>query len=148
VRALAARFHAARLAGTLTVAVASFWLPTQAVLAQDSLDGFRTPSGNIQCAFFDDTSVRCNIADKATPLPPRPRDCELDWGNDFGLDGTSRRGELLCVGDTIRGHYLVLPYDESFQRGSITCRSERTGVTCANERGAGFAISRKEQRLF
>jgi hypothetical protein len=141
--------RAKRLACCLLVATTSIWLHAAPVLAQDSADGFRSPTGNIQCMFFDDdASIRCNIADKTTPLPPRPQDCELDWGNDFSLDETSRRGVLMCVGDTIVGDYPELAYGETFERGNISCVSERSGVTCTNGRGAGFALSRAQQLLF
>lgn len=141
--------RANRLACCLLVATTSIWLHVSPALAQDSADGFRSPTGNIQCMFFDDdASVRCNIADKTTPLPPRPQDCELDWGNDFSLDETSRRGVLMCVGDTIVGDYPELAYGETFERGNISCVSERSGVTCTNVRGAGFALSRAQQLLF
>ncbi|MCV3241516.1 DUF6636 domain-containing protein [Mesorhizobium sp. ZC-5] len=129
-------------------AVAASLLFQSPLASAQDMEGFRSPTGNIQCLFFDDSSVRCMVGETANPRPARPPDCELDWGSDFGLDASSRRGERLCVGDTIAGDYEALPYGESVRRGGITCSSERTGVTCINERGAGFELSRARQRLF
>lgn len=137
---------AKQLCGGFAVAT-SLLFQSPLALAQD-MEGFRSPSGNIQCLFFDDTSVRCMVRETTNPSLPRPEDCELDWGNDFGLEASSWRGERLCVGDTIAGDYPELPYGEAFQRGGISCSSERSGITCTNDRGAGFELSRARQRLF
>lgn len=119
-----------------------------AAFAQDTPRGFRSPTGNIQCLFFEISSVRCSITAVSNRLAHRPADCELEWGHDFGLGANSREGERLCVGDTIAAAYPILPYGESAQYGGIICRSERKGVTCTNGKGAGFELSRSLQRIF
>ena len=119
-----------------------------AAFAQGAPKGFRSPTGNIQCLFFDASSVRCSIATVSNRLPHRPADCELEWGHDFGLGAESREGERLCVGDTIADNYPILPYGESARYGAVVCRSARKGVTCTNIEGAGFELSRSMQRVF
>jgi hypothetical protein len=119
-----------------------------AAFAQEVPNGFRSPTGNIQCLFFDASSVRCNIAAVSNPLTQRPADCELEWGHDYGVGANSREGERLCVGDTIAGSYPVLHYGESAGYGAVICRSARKGVTCVNRMGAGFELSRSLQRIF
>lgn len=119
-----------------------------AAIAQELPQGFRSPTGNIQCLFFDASSVRCNIAAVSNRLAQRPADCDLEWGHDFGLGASSREGERLCVGDTIAGTYEILPYGESARNGAIVCRSARKGVVCINDKGAGFELSRSLQRVF
>jgi hypothetical protein len=42
----------------------------------------------------------------------------------------------------------VLPYGASLTLGGITCTSERTGMTCVNRDGRGFAVARAAQRVF
>ncbi|WP_054310853.1 DUF6636 domain-containing protein [Mesorhizobium sp. 1M-11] len=119
-----------------------------AAFAQEPPKGFRSPTGNIQCLFYDVSSVRCSIATVSNRLAHRPADCELEWGHDFGLEASSKEGEYLCVGDTIADDYPVLPYGESARHGAVTCRSARKGVTCTNIEGAGFELSRSLQRVF
>ncbi|WP_379070936.1 DUF6636 domain-containing protein [Mesorhizobium sp. UC22_110] len=121
---------------------------TTAALAQEVPKGFRSPTGNIQCLFFDASSVRCSIAAVSNRPAQRPADCDLEWGHDFGLGASSREGERLCVGDTIAGDYPVLRYGESTGYGTVICRSARKGVTCVNRAGAGFELSRSLQRVF
>lgn len=136
------------MAGLKTIILAMAAVSPAAALAQELPEGFRTPTGNVQCLFFDISSVRCSIATVSNRLPNRPADCELEWGHDFGLHAGSREGERLCVGDTIAEDYPVLPYGESARHGAIVCRSARKGVTCINGDGAGFELSRSLQRVF
>ena len=42
----------------------------------------------------------------------------------------------------------VAGYGQSAQFGPITCQSERTGLTCRNQSGHGFFLSRRRQELF
>nr|WP_210201762.1 DUF6636 domain-containing protein [Mesorhizobium loti] len=119
-----------------------------AAFAQEALKGFRSPTGNVQCMFFDASAVRCSTSAVSNRLPHRPADCDLEWGHDFGLAAGSREGERLCVGDTIADDYPVLPYGESAHHGAILCHSARKGITCTNIGGAGFELSRSQQRVF
>lgn len=135
-------------AGRWTIVLAMAVVLGTAAIAQEPTKGFRSPTGNIQCMFFDTSSVRCSIAAVSNRLAHRPADCELEWGHDFGLGAHSRQGERLCVGDTIADNYPVLPYGESARYGAIVCHSARKGVTCANVKGAGFELSRSLQRVF
>jgi hypothetical protein len=117
-------------------------------------EGFRSPTGNIHCQFFADDGqgapvVRCDLRQISNRPPPRPRDCDLEWGQAFEVSARAARGIRLCYGDTVQDNSLpVLPYGRSWQRGGISCVSGQTGVTCQNGRGAGFAIARAAQRVF
>lgn len=119
--------------------------------AQEQPSGFRSPSSNIHCQAFkvDDGHVlRCDIAATSNKPPPKPKDCELDWGSAFEMTDTSK-AERLCHGDTAMDNTLPqLPYGASWQRHGFTCKSEQAGMTCTNPKGHGFELSRARQRLF
>jgi uncharacterized protein DUF6636 len=116
--------------------------------ARDLPAGFKSPSNNIHCQYFDG-ELRCDIAQVSSALPPKPRDCELDWGRAFAVAADSRLGQRLCHGDTAIDDSLpALPYGSTWRRGGFTCTSEQSGVTCSNALGHGFSLSRNAQRLF
>lgn len=116
--------------------------------AQTGPAGFKSPSGNIHCQYYDG-EIRCDIAQQSAPVPPKPRDCELEWGQAFAVADNGRSGERLCHGDTVVDARLpVLAYGNVWRSGGITCASEQTGVTCTNAAGHGFSLSRAAQRLF
>jgi hypothetical protein len=114
-------------------------------------EGFRSPSGNIHCQFIaidGDVVIRCDLRQVSNRLP-RPRSCDLDWGQAFEISGRATRGTPLCYGDTVQDNRLpVLPYGRSWQRAGLTCISEQSGVSCRNARGHGFTLSRAAQRVF
>jgi len=114
-------------------------------------EGFRSPSGNIHCQYIgdEDPTIRCDLRQTSNRPPPRPRDCDLEWGKAFEVSSRATRGILLCHGDTVQDNSLpVLAYGRTWQRRGITCISEQTGVRCSNARGAGFEIARAKQRVF
>jgi hypothetical protein len=121
--------------------------------AQAEAAGFKSPSGNIHCQFFDGSAdekptLRCDIRNIAKS-PPRPRDCDLDWGRAFEIAEGAQAGQRICAGDTVTDDSLApLAYERDWQRGGFLCRSEANGVTCRNTAGHGFFLSRALQRLF
>ncbi len=143
-----------RSAGRITVAIVLAVTVAPHALAQTAI-GFRSPSGNVHCQFFDgeggreaDATVRCDLTQNANRVP-RPRDCDLEWGDAFEVSGGAGIGALLCHGDTVRDDTLpVLAYGKTFQRAGLTCIAEQSGVTCVNAKGHGFEISRGKQRVF
>jgi hypothetical protein len=119
--------------------------------------GFRSPSGNIHCQYFDGgldkppsaNVVRCDIKSIGNPPPARPKDCELEWGQAFEINDRAGSAQRLCYGDTVMDPRLpVLPYGAAWQRGGIACKSGQSGVSCVNAKGNGFELSRNAQRLF
>ena len=118
--------------------------------AQNSITGFRSPSNNIGCRYFDydrQITLRCDIME-ATVTARRPADCDLEYEKAFEMRS---KGDAirLCYGDTIMDKALpVLVYGEVWQRGGFTCTSEQTGVTCFNAERRGFSLSRAKQDLF
>lgn len=122
-----------------------------------SVAGFKSPSANIHCQYFDGASdkppsanvIRCDIKSIGNPLPRRPKDCDLEWGQAFEMNDRAGPAQRLCYGDTVMDPRLpVLPYGGAWQRGGIACKSEQSGVSCVNAKGNGFELSRNAQRLF
>ncbi len=119
-------------------------------LAQDGFSYFRSPSDNIHCAIMDlddYKGVRCDLRD-AMITYPRPKDCDLDWGDAFEVADTGK-GAPLCAGDTVEvPDARVLQYGETISRAGLSCTSRRSGMTCKNAEGHGFTVSRGGQKVF
>jgi len=113
---------------------------------------FKTPSGNIFCGYDDYSGapyVRCDIRNYTPTTGKTPADCDLEWGDSFEVGANSKRGGLVCHGDTIiNPDARTLGYGKAFSRGGITCLSEQRGLTCKNKRGHGFFLSRAKQQIF
>jgi hypothetical protein len=111
------------------------------------LVGFTSPSGNVGC-IIDSAYVRCDIAERNWSPPPRPADCEFDYGQGISLS----RGEeaaFVCAGDTALGGGKPLDYGQSVSAGLMQCDSAESGVTCRDTKtGHGFTIAREAYRVF
>ncbi len=104
---------------------------------------FSSPSGNIRCS-LSARSVRCDIADQDWAGPTAPTGCPTPPVSTLTL--SSEKAELSCAGSTLPSG-PVLGYGKTQSFGDFRCSSERTGVTCANARGAGFSLSRSAYAL-
>jgi hypothetical protein len=112
----------------------------------------RTPSDNIQCQFSDegDGSADCEITEKtvASRLPPRPADCDLDYGQRFFIAGEGK-ASVVCAGDTVRTpDAKVMGYGELIITKKVWCESSEAGLTCSNNAGHGFFLSKAKQELY
>ncbi len=126
---------------------ALIWMPGQLLSAQAKADpGFRTPSDNIACTVFNGF-LRCDLSRNQAKLPPKPKDCDLDWGNAFEM---STRGSSMrqCVGDTVYAKQPILAYGKTWKYGGFTCISRSNGLTCRNQAGHGWFINLQQQKLF
>ncbi|WP_337871274.1 DUF6636 domain-containing protein [Meiothermus sp.] len=119
----------------------------------EELGGFKTPSGNIHCfAFVDrvagEAILRCDLLQNQARIPAKPKDCELDWGNAFGL-GERGKAQRLCVGDTVADPRLpVLAYGKVWSEGGFRCDVTQARLRCTNRDKRGFELSRATQKLF
>ncbi len=117
------------------------------------LGGFKTPSGNIHCQAFVDrvageAVLRCDVLQNQAPVPARPKDCVLDWGNAFGM-GERGKAQRWCVGDTVANPSLpTLPYGRVWSEGGFRCEVTQARLRCVNRDKRGFELSRAVQRLF
>jgi hypothetical protein len=111
------------------------------------LTGFVSPSGNVSC-MIDADWARCDIIDRDWSPPPRPADCEFDYGQGISL-APGEQAQFVCAGDTAFGADEVLPYGESMTAGVLRCESAESWITCRDvQNGHGFSISREAYRLF
>ena len=111
------------------------------------LRGFISPSGNVSCMLKADYA-RCDIIDRDWSPPPRPADCEFDYGQGIAISDVEPP-LFVCAGDTAFGTDEVLPYGESVSAGPMRCESSEPGVTCRHSgTGRGFFLSRQSYRLF
>src|SRR5689334_2998608 len=114
--------------------------------------GFRTPSNNIHCQVFTEEKgafLRCDVMAMSNRPPPKPRDCEFDWGQAFTLSVAAESGRRICYSDTVADERLpVLAYGSVFNMKGFVCRSEASGLNCVNPSGRGFTLSRASQSLF
>ena len=138
----------AAISGAVMVAVV---LGAGTARAEYEVLNFRSPTGNIHCSLVRlgaEKFALCEIREFVQTYKTPPADCELDWGGAFSVADRGR-GMLACHGDTIQSNdSLVLAYGKSVELFGISCRSERTGITCQNSDGGGFVVSRARQRVF
>jgi hypothetical protein len=114
------------------------------------LTAFQLPSRNIGCYISTQFggNARCDIRDRTWQPPPKPANCELDWGQGVAFHGNRRAG-VVCAGDTTLNQGPVLSYGQRSQSGPIVCQSRQAGVTCTNTGSShGFFLSRQSYRLF
>lgn len=127
-------------------------LAAHPALAQDEYITFKSPSSNILCVMTggEDASARCDMMALTPTYTQRPQGCEADWGHAFYVAADDNLGELACVGDVVGDgdRAMVLPYGARLDFGGITCLSESAGMTCSNEAGHGFTLSKARQQIY
>jgi hypothetical protein len=111
------------------------------------LSGFISPTGNVAC-MIDADWARCDIIDRDWSPPPRPADCEFDYGQGISL-APGEPAQFVCAGDTAFGTDEVLPYGDSITAGVLQCESAKAGITCRDTQTShGFSISQRAYQLF
>lgn len=131
----------------LTLAVVATGLASAAPAGAEGLVGFTSPSGNIGC-YVDTDYVRCDIADRDWAAPPRPADCEFDYGQGIAF-GIGEPPAFVCAGDTALGAGDALGFGQTVNSGPMSCTSLESGVSCHDTTtGAGFSIARQGYTLF
>jgi hypothetical protein len=124
-------------------------LSTAAVANPLSTLSFSTPSKNIDCVYMENErdvpSLRCQTRFDLKPLPPKPADCDLDWGGGLTLENNGRVA-VVCAGDTVAGDYTTLAYGRAWEKNGLRCVASRSGLTCKSRNGKGFFLSRGSWR--
>jgi len=117
------------------------------------LPGFRSPTTNIRCFVVHKLYCYIGSSNYAASLQNlcMHRD-GLDW-HGFEL-GSRTRGRVFCTSNSPydlgrqQPSNRILQYGRSFHRGSFTCTSRVTGVTCRNANGHGLFVSRQTWRAW
>jgi hypothetical protein len=122
---------------------------------------FKTPSGNIVCAYWlrsRPPSIGCRIKSGLVPKPRTDRPgCPRTHEVDLRATGRPRiGGRSICPGEpegdagvlAYEAVARVLDYGTTWTGGGIRCTSESTGLTCRNGEGHGFFLSRERWRSF
>jgi hypothetical protein len=110
-------------------------------------EAFQLPSGNIHCMAFEGT-VRCDVLQSTYRRPPRPRDCDLDYGDSVEL-GPRGPARYVCHGDTVADPSSpVLGYGRAWQGSALSCTASPSGLRCVNAEGRGFEMARSRLILF
>jgi len=121
---------------------------------------FKTPTGNIVCFHSPGPTdlpqgfISCGIKSGLKPAPPHRPCQEGDYAGDrVGLLETGRVEVPSCAGDP--GPFIgseqgarVLRYGTTWSGGGLSCTSAFRGLTCRNESGHGFFLSRQHWRSF
>lgn len=109
--------------------------------------GFQLPSGNVFCE-VEEGALRCDLVEFSFARPPKPKDCDTDWGHAYSI-GARGGPRVLCAGDTVvnRGARR-LNYGERWDGVGVTCHAERSGLRCINADGRGFELSRRQLGMF
>jgi hypothetical protein len=111
---------------------------------------FRTASGDIGCMASGSppAGLRCDIAGGVKPVPPAPKDCQLDWGEGFELAATGT-ASVTCAGDTmLDSQARVIPSGTSWKQGALACSSQTSSLRCVNTVGHGFFLSKEHSYRF
>ena len=107
--------------------------------------GFTSPSGRILCS-VDLFGAACDTTPAFTP-PPRPADCEYDWGTRISVSAAG--AAFTCHSDALDApEPAVLPYGATASNEAFRCTSREDGVRCEQvDGGAGFLVSRDRYEL-
>ena len=109
--------------------------------------GFISPTGNIACMIVMDLA-RCDIIDHDWSPPPRPADCEFDYGQGIEIIA-GQPAAFVCAGDTAFGPDEVLAYGDAITAGPLRCESANAGITCRDtDTGHGFTLAQRAYQLF
>lgn len=139
--------------GALLAAGAVVAALTAAGAQADTINDFKTPSGNIYCYMSTNgDGVPIVACEGGGPQAGPKPDCAVHsaWGDRFYMaQGQAPQSD--CHNDTIRSNEPqapVLEYGQTKSNGTITCDSETTGLTCTDSStGRYFSMSREANVL-
>ncbi|MDT5005820.1 MAG: hypothetical protein QOJ24_2996 [Mycobacterium sp.] len=118
---------------------------------------FATPSGNIICSVYADSSgVNCEVREHTWVAPtstigPFGRPCDVDFGGLQFYVSQGKPANLGCYEGASKfsaPEARTLDYRQAYSHGAITCVSELSSVTCTDTAtGHFFRASRESYEL-
>lgn len=115
---------------------------------------FTSPDGLFQCGIVPLSSrTEAGCQGTTTPVPPRPDDCMINWGNGIRVtnDGPAA---FMCSGGVVYtsgGESMDPPLavGATIAEGGYTCTSAENGISCANDAtGHGFRIAPDSNEIY
>ncbi|MEY4529589.1 MAG: hypothetical protein RLZZ156_310 [Deinococcota bacterium] len=110
-----------------------------------------TPTGNIFCRvekIAGSTLLTCQVSQSTAVIPPKPKDCNLEWDYRF-LMGERSKPERACYGDVLYSPSLKrLEYGQTRKIAGFTCDLTTARLRCVNLDKHGFELSKAVQKLF
>jgi hypothetical protein len=105
--------------------------------ADNALQSFQSPSGNISCSLLTNT-VQCDIGERDWSLPG----CAPDRAVSLMLGVNAPTVKCHTVGSLLAPGIPNLDYGQMRVAGAISCRSEPSGMRCTNTNtGRYFNVS-------
>ncbi len=109
---------------------------------------FHTPGGNIGCSLIfgrgsGGGGIRCDIAQPLLEIPPKPKWCDVDYGNGLTV-GAHRKAQFVCAGDTVLHQGRKLAVGGVMKLGPTSARA--SGAPCAASTAAPATVSSSRAR--
>ncbi|QKT13145.1 DUF6636 domain-containing protein [Rhodococcus sp. W8901] len=114
---------------------------------------FTSPDGTFSCGIVRLPSrTEAGCEGPTSPIPPRPDDCIVSWGNGIRVENVGRGG-FMCSGGRVytsgAGADPVLAPGVELAQLGFTCTTTATSVTCTNdETGHGFTVAPDSNETF
>ncbi|MEZ5153031.1 hypothetical protein [Rhodococcus zopfii] len=113
---------------------------------------FTSPDGQFHCGIIKlPTRSEAGCEGTTDPVPPRPDDCVVNWGNGIRV-ANEGEGAFMCSGGPV---YLsgddtaALPAGSTLSKLGFSCSTTGTDVTCVNDdTGHGFTVAAGSNETF
>nr|WP_255030605.1 DUF6636 domain-containing protein [Rhodococcus sp. 06-156-3] len=122
-----------------------------------ALDGayyFSSPDGLFQCGIVTLASrTEAGCQGTTSPVPPRPEDCMISWGNGIRVTNEGE-AEFMCSGGAVytSGGETIDPplaVGQVINADGYSCESTAGGISCTNdETGHGFRIAADSNEIY
>lgn len=122
-----------------------------------ALDGayyFSSPDGQFQCGIVTLASrTEAGCQGTTAPVPPRPEDCMISWGNGIRVTNDGEAA-FMCSGGAVytSGGETIDPplaVGQQIAADGYTCTSAADGIACTNdETNHGFRIAPDSNEIF
>jgi hypothetical protein len=123
--------------------------PESTIIRTGPSTSVHTKNEDVAC-IVNTEFARCDVTRPKWSPPPKPADCDGDWGT--GAVSVNDKGSVEhgCVTDSARGtDSLVLAEGRGIEVGQFVCDATASGMKCTDTKsGHGFEVSRARYRFF